>query len=230
MSGEEILYNEALGNEWIDWVEGANPHGTREQEIYPFIKSWLEKEAPKSLADIGCGQGICSTLVNDEMQYIGIDPSHALIERAQKLYSSPNKKFIKGDALHLPLEDASVDAAISVWVWSHIENLEQAAKEMSRCLKSGGAFLIITAHPETYEERKTFYSSYTEKDGLLTGTFDLGNGKFLTNSTLYLHSKKRIENAIRAAGLVIDEIGKMGKAETSDKGLYLVIGGSKLSP
>ena len=43
MKKKKILYDDKLGNEWIDWVEEVNPAGNREQEMYPFIKKWLKK-------------------------------------------------------------------------------------------------------------------------------------------------------------------------------------------
>ena len=204
------LYNDILAKEWINWVEMPNLQGTREQEIYPLVKNWLEKLKPKALGDIGCGQGSCSKLVDNKIKYIGIDPSDILIERAKKLYLSPNKKFIEGDAYDIPLENESVDVLISIWVWSHLNNLKLAAKEMFRVLNSKGRFLIITANPETYEERKTFYKHYTIKGNLLKGTFNLGNGKALTDTTLYLHTKDEIEKSIRQAGFKINYIKRMG--------------------
>lgn len=138
-----------------------------------------------------------------------------------------NKQFIKGDVIKLPLKNNSADTIISIWVWSHINNLELASEEMWRVLKPKGNFLIVTANPETYKMRKNFYKSYKEKNGLLTGTFDLGDGKILTNSTLYLHSKKRIGEAVRQSGLVIDSIKRISKAKSYEQGLYLVIQGYK---
>jgi len=221
------LYDKILANEWIDWVETSNPQGTREQEIFPYIKKWLKEFKPKVVADIGCGQGACSKLFDNKTQYIGVDTSTILIERAKKLYSSPKRRFIEGDAYKIPLKKESVDAIMSIWVWSHLENLDLVAEQMFKTLKSNGRFLIITANPETYDERKTFYKEYKIKDNLLVGTFDLGNGKTLTDTTLYLHSKKQMEDAIKHAGLTISHIKRMGQAETSDKGLYLALEGSK---
>jgi ubiquinone/menaquinone biosynthesis C-methylase UbiE len=220
-------YNKKLSNEWIEWVEEPNPDGTREREIFPFIKKWIEKLQPKVIVDLGCGQGSCSELINNKIHYIGIDSSPTLIRRAKKLHSSLNKKFIQGDVYHTPLENCSVDAAMSIWVWSHLDNLESAAKEMYRILNKRGRFLIITANPETYDERKTFYKNYTVNGKLLTGTFDLGNGKVLTDTTLYLHTKEEIEESIKQAGFKINCIKRMGQSQSSDKGLYLVIEGSK---
>jgi len=220
-------YNNHLANEWIDWVEKSNPEGTREQEIFPLIKSWIKKIKPERLVDIGCGQGSCSTLLNKKIEYIGTDSSPSLIKRAKKLYLEPNKKFIQGDANNIPIESESTDAIISVWVWSHLDNLQLTSQEMYRVLKPKGRFMIITANPETYEERKTFYKDYSIKGNLLRGTFNLGGGKFLSDSTLYLHTKEDIESSIRKSGLKINYIKRMGQAESSEKGLYLVIEGSK---
>ena len=220
-------YDSALANEWMAWVEDSAVKGTRKQEIYPHIRRWLNEFKPTTLVDIGCGQGSCSELITIRTKYVGVDPSITLIERAKSLYLAPNKKFVIGTAYNTTLGKNSVDAALSVWVWSHLKNLALAAKEMHRILRPGGRFLVITANPETYDERKTFYKEYTVKGNLLTGTFDLGDGRFLTNTTLYLYSKKEIEGAIKHAGFKINCTKRLGKAESSDKGLYLVIEGFK---
>lgn len=224
---KKVLYNEKLGNEWIEWVEKDNSKGSREQEIFPLIKKWLSDVKPENLLDIGCGQGVCSTIIDETISYVGIDPSSVLIERAQKLYTSSNRKFIVGDALALPIENEAFKAEMSIWVWSHLQDLETASKEMFRTLLPGGTFLIITANPDTYEERKTFYKLYEENNGLLVGTFDLGEGNQLTDSTLYLYSKEYIKESIKSSGLVIDSFDKLGQLQDYPKGLYIAIQGHR---
>lgn len=225
MEQKKALYNEKLGNEWIEWVEKDNSQGSREQEIFPLIRKWLSAVKPRNLLDIGCGQGVCSSVIDGTIDYVGVDPSSVLIDRAQKLYTSSNRKFIVGDALALPIENEAFNAEISIWVWSHLQDLEMASKEMFRTLQPGGSFLIITANPDTYDERKTFYKSYEENNGLLVGTFDLGEGNQLTDSTLYLHSKEYIKESIESSGLVIDSIDKLGQLQDYPNGLYIAIQG-----
>jgi ubiquinone/menaquinone biosynthesis C-methylase UbiE len=221
------LYNESLSKEWIGWVEESNPEGTREKEIFSYIEKWANNLTLNSLLDLGCGQGSCSQLINSKIKYIGIDASQTLINRAKELYPSENKQFILGDAYNIPLADNSVDAVMSIWVWSHLENLNLAAQEMHRVIRPAGHFLIITANPETYEERKTWYKEYSINGNLLTGVFDLGNGKVLTNTNLYLHTTKEIKDSIIKAGFKINYIGEMGQSESTDKGMYLIIEGFK---
>lgn len=221
------LYNPQLAAQWADWVELENTEGSRQKEIYPVIKTWMTSAKPQSIADLGCGQGICSQLIDANISYFGIDASATLIEQAKKLYAAPNRTFTVGDVYNTSLEDNSVDAAISVWVWSHLENLAEAAKEMYRILKPGGSFMIINANPDTYEDRKSFYSSYQIEGKLLVGNFDLGEGRELTESTLYLHSRQDMSEALAAAYLAIDETVTLGYKEAYPDGLYIAMSGHK---
>jgi ubiquinone/menaquinone biosynthesis C-methylase UbiE len=223
-----FLYDKKLAKEWIDWIETENPEGSREKEIYPFIKKWMKTIKPKSVVDIGCGQGVCSNLIDQKIKYIGIDPSKKLIKRAKELYKAPNREFIIGDAYKIPLENNNTDAVLSIWVWSHLEDLEKAAREMYRILKPGCHFLTITANPDTYDIRKTFYKSFKEDEGCLVGTFDLGEGRVLTNTILYLHTKKRIIRAIDKSKLKIDKIDTIGLKDTYPGGLNILIKGHKI--
>jgi len=221
------LYNPQLAAQWAEWVELENTEGSRQKEIYPVINSWLASVKPHSVADLGCGQGICSQLIADDVTYTGIDASVMLIERAKKLYAAPNHTFTVGNVYGTPLEDGPVDAVMSVWVWSHLEDLGKAAQEMHRILKPGGAFMIISANPDTYEDRKSFYSSYEIGGKLLVGNFDLGNGKELSDSTLYLHSREDMAEAMAASYFAIDEVVTLGYKNTYPDGLYIAINGHK---
>jgi ubiquinone/menaquinone biosynthesis C-methylase UbiE len=227
MNKHQPLYSKKLAKEWISWVEADNAKGSREKEIYSLIRKWIKTTKTKSVVDIGCGQGICSKFINQKIKYIGVDLSRELIKRAKQFYKSLNRKFIIGDVYNIPLDNNHSDAVFSIWVWSHLADLKQAAKEMYRILKPGGHFLIITANPETYKIRKTFYKSFKEYNNYLVGTFDLGKGKILTNTTLYFHTKKKIVEAIKNSKLIIDKIDKLGLEDTYQDGLNISIMGHK---
>lgn len=226
-SKEPVLYGEQLAGEWSEWVETPNPEGSREKELFPEVRSWLAQRRPTNVVDIGCGQGILSTLVPSEIDYHGVDLSEPLIARAKKQYAAPSRSFESGDAYRLPFEAATFDAAISFWVWSHLASPLRAAAEMSRVLKPHGFCLIITANPETYDVRRGFYSRYEEKDGLIIGDFDLGDGRKLTNTTLYLHTIPDLYAALKGAGLVIEETKRAGMLDEYPAGLYLIISAMK---
>jgi len=212
----EESYDEDLANEWIAWVEESHSE-TRDSEIFPFIQEWVNRVQPASLVDLGCGQGICSEYIPPSVHYIGVDASPTLIRRAQSLY--PSKEFRLGSVYDIPVQ--SVDAAISLWVWSHLKDLNRAAKAMYDVLSPHGQCIIITASPHTYEERKTWYKEYTIQGNCLRGTFDLGNGQFLTDTTLYLHSLDAMTSALTEAGFRLTR-----QAKTSNR-MYVVLEGRK---
>lgn len=177
--------------------------------------------------EIGCGQGIVSEQVPIGVEYVGIDPSNTLIERAKQLYAGGNRSFLEGDAYQLPLQDSSAEGVLSVWVWSHLQDLQLAAQEMSRILKSNGTFLVINANPATYPKRKGFYKSYEIIDGVLVGDFDLGNDKVLSRGTLHFHSIQDMSDALRDAGLSVTTIETIGHKDSYPDGLYIAISGLK---
>src|SRR5215472_13384648 len=69
---------------------------------------------PVSVLDVGCGTGKLLRRANrywPEAQLIGVDPAPGMIEMAKRL--TPYASFSTGLAEALPLEDASVDLALS---------------------------------------------------------------------------------------------------------------------
>lgn len=108
-----------------------------------------------------------------------------------------------------------------------MDKLDKAAEEMDRILKPNGKFMIITANPETYNIRKTFYKSYKIENNLLIGDFDLGDGEILTETTLYLHTLEAMKKAITSSGLVIDNTDRLGKGKDAPNGLYILFSGHK---
>jgi ubiquinone/menaquinone biosynthesis C-methylase UbiE len=225
-----------IAEQWIATVE--NEKGTiRDKEINPQLKEWLTAYSPKKVLDIGCGQGICSENVDlSSTAYIGVDPSLFLIERAKQIYNKPNCTFVVGNAYSLPIEDNSVDAAFSITVWFHLENLSKASEELSRVLSDGGRFMIVTADPDSYDLWDTHYSN-TSKEGKKV----VGSAKVLLNpddtvhkyarmdrNTFYRHSIDEIMAPLNNNGLKVDEIVKMGILPIHNgRNLFITIVGHK---
>lgn len=158
---------------------------------------------PKNVLDIGCGQGVCSQVIEaSNPHYVGVDPSAFLIKRAQKLYREFADYFILGNAYSLPFDDGSFDAAFSVALWHLLENKSKASRELSRVLKDDGSFFIATANPDYYESWiKTYESS--SLDGIkLKGQSTQADGSVLTD-ILYLHSLKDITTSLKEERLHI---------------------------
>ncbi|MBI5152462.1 class I SAM-dependent methyltransferase [Candidatus Peregrinibacteria bacterium] len=96
------------------------------------------------IADIGCGNGRLLKILGENANYIGIDNNNALLEEAKKRF--PNAKFMYGDMLSLPLENAAKDVVFCIAALHHIPSKEyrkQALGEIHRVLKDKGILILM---------------------------------------------------------------------------------------
>ena len=101
---------------------------------------------PVSVLDVGCGTGKLlrrATTYWPEAQLIGVDPADGMIEMAKRL--TPNATFFTGMAEALPLEDASVDLALSTSSFHHWQDQAAGIREIARVLRPGGYFILVDA-------------------------------------------------------------------------------------
>lgn len=139
---------------WSNTVEGVSSE-KREKDFYPRINSWMDQYSLQKILDLGSGQGICATKINlKNREYIGVEASPFLVDRAKKLYPVFKSQYILGNAYELPFKDETFDGCFSIAVWHLLENLYKASFELSRVLKKRGRFLLITAN-QKYEKEWT---------------------------------------------------------------------------
>lgn len=98
-----------------------------------------------TVADLGCGTGNISELLAPVVKrVVAIDQSEPMLAAAcKRLAGATNVEFVRGDLLALPLDDCSVDAAVSALVMHHLPDPGAAIREMARVIRPGGVALII---------------------------------------------------------------------------------------
>jgi ubiquinone/menaquinone biosynthesis C-methylase UbiE len=99
---------------------------------------------PASVLDVGCGTGRLLRQAHTywpEAQLIGVDPANGMIEMAKRL--TPNATFLTGMAEALPLQDASVDLALSTISFHHWQDQAAGIQEIARVLRPEGYFLLV---------------------------------------------------------------------------------------
>lgn len=103
-----------------------------------------------TLVDIGAGTGVWAAAFSDwfGLSVVAVEPSAAMREQ---IMLTPAIQVRAGDAMALPLEDASADAAWLSLVIHHIPDLEAAAHEIRRVLRPGAPVLIRQGFPDRYE-------------------------------------------------------------------------------
>lgn len=95
--------------------------------------------------DVGVGTGIiAATLERQGHRVAGFDISPGMLRQSARRL--PGRVGL-GDAVALPVTDASVDAAVFVWVLHHVADPVAALAEARRVLSPPGAVLALAARP-----------------------------------------------------------------------------------
>lgn len=112
-----------------------------------------------SFLDVGCGSGyyaeVIPALGGGALNYLGVDYSEAMIERARQRY--PAKTFKVADATQLPFDDGSFDIVFNGVALMHILNYPAALSEMARVAKR---FAIIHCVPVVESCETAYLSKY----------------------------------------------------------------------
>ncbi|RZS43119.1 methyltransferase family protein [Herbihabitans rhizosphaerae] len=115
------------------------------------LRTWMEAFArhlpqsrPLAWLDLGSGAGrLTPSLANAFGGPVhGVEPSDKMRARALAEAGHPDVTYSAGSAEHIPLPDASCDAALLFFVWHHVADHERAAQELRRVVKPGGTLLV----------------------------------------------------------------------------------------
>ena len=223
---DDQTFDALSARQWIETIE-ASPKSIRDSDIYPRLNAWMAQVSPRSVLEIGAGQGICSAKIDlTDRKYVGVDPSSFLIERANQLYSSENQKFILGNAYELPFADQSFDSVFSVAVWHLLSDLKASAAELNRVLKRGGAFHIITANPAGYSLWQNLYSE-GKLDGVRFEGLIRNTDETLSKDILYFHPLTEILKSFEVIGLHLSATETFRKSENGSEDFLISIQGQR---
>lgn len=183
----------------------ACPVGDMSRGRYQTILEYVPHGA--RILDIACGTGYGAQLMTEERgaHVVGVDISPEAIDYANTKYGDI-ADFRLGNAEVIPLEDDSIDVAVSIGTIEHIDDDDAFVKELSRVVRPGGQVIIYTPqsrvgcipiwhwHTREYsaEWLKQIVAPYFEintvmgwQNGVLTPDDERGDGMFL------LATKKR---------------------------------------
>jgi SAM-dependent methyltransferase len=159
--GKDPYLRYVAGRHPVNWsVELEELHVETSRDH--FIDVWtrramLERLGPPApaeiIADLGCSTGYLLRelrVVRPRAQLIGVDLIASGLRTAHR--HVPDARLLQADVCALPLEDASVDAAVSANLLEHVSDDELALAEIFRILRPGGrAAIVVPAGPGNYD-------------------------------------------------------------------------------
>jgi len=126
---------------------------------------WLSPSPGRRWVDVGCGSGALSEAIinrHDPETVIAIDQSEGFVRTAQQRLGSKASCKV-GNALSLPLDDASFDFVVSGLVLNFIHEPEKALAEMQRVTRKGGTVAVyIWDYPGKMEFLNHFWDVVVE--------------------------------------------------------------------
>src|SRR4051794_5488775 len=171
----------------------------------------LARVAPGSRAlDVATGTGdLAVALRAAGAEVVGCDFSEEMLERARR--KEPSARFEWADALALPYEDDSFDAATVGFGARNFSDLGRGLGEMARVVRPGGRVVILEITTPQKPPLSTFFSLWFDRLVPLLGRFDEAY-TYLPNSV------KRFPGPHALAGLLVE-------AGCGDVGWILTAGG-----
>jgi ubiquinone/menaquinone biosynthesis C-methylase UbiE len=106
-----------------------------------------------SVLDVGAGGGRTAiALAQQGYDVTGLDLSSSMIEqaRAEAVRANVGARFVEGDAVAMPFEDASFDGALFAGNGiGHLEldGMRRCARELARVLRPGGCLVVSARSP-----------------------------------------------------------------------------------
>src|SRR3954469_12098066 len=130
----------------------------------------LDAQPADAVVDIGCGPGFyVAALAGQAASVTGIDPSSSMLAvAAHKTQGHRNVTLREGDATALPLDEASMDRALSVQVFEYVADVPAALAEIHRVLRPGGRVVLWDIDWTTL----SWYASDAERMARMTDAWD----------------------------------------------------------
>ncbi len=219
---------------WYHGLVGEEGHYYHRQIILPGVLRLLGQ--PKSVLDLGCGNGILARYLPKETHYMGIDAAPSLIKAAKKNDTVSNHQYLLADITKpFKLEAHRFSHATLILAAQNLEFPLKAFQNAKNYLEPGGKFILVVNHPcfriprqSSWEIDENKKIQYRRLDRYLTSLkipiqAHPGKGELSPSSVSFHYPLSSFAQWLSEAGFAIDwmeewcsdkvSIGKAAKME-----------------
>jgi len=154
-----------------DTWERGSPYeqyvGRWSRRVAPPFLAWLNVPPGRRWLDVGCGTGaLCAAIVDrcSPSSVLGVEPSEGFLDTAKENLAG-RADMRRGSATAIPLDDASVDVAVSGLVLNFVPDQPAALVEMGRVTGRGGTIAAyVWDYAGKMELMRYFWDAAVELD------------------------------------------------------------------
>jgi ubiquinone/menaquinone biosynthesis C-methylase UbiE len=132
MADNTIRFNDGAGYERL--------MGTWSRLAGSVFLDWLQAPPGLRWLDVGCGNGAFTSLICERCApkaVTGVDPSAGQLDYARKRPDTRQATYLQGDAMQVPVADASFDVATMALALFFVPNPERGVAELARATAPG---------------------------------------------------------------------------------------------
>ena len=126
---------------FADWYDDFRP--SLDPDEVDVLRRFLGRGEGRCL-DLGCGTGVAhEPLRRLGWSVVGVDVSEDLLRLAR----ARGVDAVRAAGEELPFDDASFEAAVSIWTHTDVDDFPAILQELARVLRPDSPFAYIGAHP-----------------------------------------------------------------------------------
>jgi len=136
-------------SDWYDRIVGKEGHYYHKELIIPNLLNMLTFDSKSRLVDLGSGQGILARSLPEEVDYVGLEISSALLKAAKSYDRNKKHRYVQADlTAKWPLQKGQCFThAVSILALQNIEDPEKVFEELSYYMEEGGRAIFVLNHP-----------------------------------------------------------------------------------
>lgn len=188
-------YYDRRAPEYDDWYLGTGLYADRhrpgwDRELWE-VERVVAELLPRRTLDVACGTGFLTRFLRGEV--VGLDQSERMVEIAS--WRVPGGRFVVGDALALPFEDASFGRLFTGHFYGHLNSPERT-RFLAEARRVADEIVVVDSalrdgvEPEETQERilsdgsrHEVYKRYFDPEVLAE---ELGGGRILFSGTWFV--------------------------------------------